>query len=263
MLQSHLLRFLFESGEFSTNPDTEGSGEDFAFTQTLSHWQECWEQGRFPDSTHKERSDHFRYLVKPISDNILRRNFQFGFIEISGEHLSRVRGRGNKPRLPDAIHAFLANRECRLVFLLVCNGAKLRANDAFFQDFLSYFSYYPELAFRLNTPIGVVVSDPEAASVLLSRQTDMYQAAFQPGSDGFNANVVIKKFLPQTYGRLNGWKRKPIVTGFSVGEVVSVQGQVRLVRPDFNDARKLFGWIYRVLTRRLLAPNYQLYLNED
>jgi hypothetical protein len=284
-LQSHILHYLFKSGTYYAGSDPDPKREQSQLA-TLAYWKQCWREKIFPESTQLDRADHFRYVIRTKGQDLINRRFKFGFIEVSGEHMRRVEdGRGEKPELPAAIHRMMANKKCRIVFLLVCNAEKDPwKDDDFFQSFINYFNFHTDIAFRKDTAIAFVLANPKAAQLFVKNELKKATDKGKPNSQRNNdllkltedvsqaqapgdllARVFLHRVLKKTRNSLRGWDGPKRAFGFAVGETFYDSNKQRpiIVSYDFSDASRIFKWVYRQTTRVQLPKPFNFLFSDD
>lgn len=285
VLQSHILHFLFDSSKYhaASDPDPDSTQSQL---MTLNYWKQCWREGRFPEATKEDRADHFRYVIRTHHEDILNRRYKFGFVEVSGEHLRSIEGvSGQRPELPAALQGLLANKKCRIVFLLVCNPAKdPRRDDDFFQSFIDYFNFHPELAFRKESPIAFVLANPKAARHYIEPALNRHIERGHSGSERNNklieerqsviessasgeklARLYLRYVMRRTKGALKGWEGPKKIFSFSVGTTKYNKdwGESQVLDFSFTDAKRVFSWAYHQTTRIKLPRFFGVKLFDD
>jgi hypothetical protein len=285
VLQSHVLHYLFESSRYDTGSDPDPKIAPSQL-QTLNYWKRCWRTGEFPEATQIDRADHFRYIIRTKEEDRLNSRYKFGFVEVSGEHFLKIEGEmGQQPQLPEAIQKLLADKRCRIVFLLVCNAAKdPRRDDDFFHSFFDYFSYHPQLKFRKDTSIAFVLANPKAAKLVIDRALRDAIDRGRPESERNKklqeerslvgraeisgdrlARLFLRHLMRKTRSSLRSWDGPKRAFGFSIGATRHNAEKQRseVAEYDFDDADRVFRWVYRQTTRIQLPRVFGMKVFDD
>lgn len=245
-MQSQILRYLFESQDYVIQikaADESERGEQQRLDELLMKWRECWADDRFPDRTQANRPSEFRFEVRPSQRNIPLSTF--GFFEVAGEDFKTLRrGLANKPYLLQSLTDFLKNPNCKFIFLLVCIGHDVQDDDTLFYDFLDYLRLNFGERYALESRVAIVISDPEEAGKLLAkRRRDLGR------SGNLDKEAFVREFLPQTLGKLKGWKKDYGLAQFYIGNIQADQEGMEYIEGNsFDDAQALFGWVYENMT---------------
>lgn len=242
-MQSHLTRYLYQSGDYIPRPVQAGDQEDqqrAVSKAVLDEWQRQWMANQFPDRTVSKHPSEFRFYMTPEK----RRNkpIDFGYFEVAGEVYKRLLYSPDRaPNLPESLHKFLANQKCEFLFLFVCIGYEIEEDDLLFTSFLDYlYDKFGERYMR-DSHIGIVISDPQSAIELLKLRR---QESGQSGK--LDKYAFIEEFLPTTTARLKGWNNDFGLAQFDVGGIALDDDEIPYIEePSFVDARLLFNWIYK------------------
>lgn len=253
-MQSHMLRYLFEDEDYVTllqSPDDSEAEEQKRRDQLLKEWRDCWLNNKLPHRTRSNDHSEFRFQTTPIQrkDSYLT----FGFFEVPGEDFERLRrGMRQQPHLIEDLTEFLGNPKCKFVFLLVCIGVNVETDDEIFFEFLEYLRQNFGERYLKESRVAIVISDPNNAAQLLRKHR-----ADRGQTGPLDKAAFVRTFLPQTLNMLQAWKKEYGLAQFYVGDVHSDPEDPEmsyLKNVSFDDARTLFGWIYKNLTGQSPVP---------
>jgi len=260
--QSHLLRYLYQAGDFAmqqvSDPDSDYRENDVQ----LRMWRESWITNSFPRRSALNRPIELRFKAEPV--RYKRPDLLFGFFEFSGEDIRVFYDPDYVNRsFLSSLDRFLNNPKCKFTFIFLSTGDDARRDDDLFSGFLDHIYNNTKQKFRENASALLVIGYPEKAIKLLNNQ---------PGKTGrrngrLDRREYIATFLPNTGASLSKWNKRYGIAEFSVGKIGNRSENGILVpyieKPSFEDAKRIFAWIYLRFTGQRPGPGFLTKLWKD
>ena len=220
----------------------------------INSWKSQWIEGRFPDPTKATEGDIREVEIKARTTSGKKLDVDFSFLEVSGELLKQVKPSGGIATMSELLEAFFENPRFRFVVILMLNP-DVEENDQLFASFLDYLKrFYPDVIDRMS--LGVVVTKPETS---LQRLRE-YGAA--DGSTGFAKldddalMAYLNRFCGETYQNWLDWpdEKRTLLAKLNLGTIKEIQGEMRLIEPDFGDIEEIFLWIFEQFAKKRPGP---------
>jgi len=255
--QSFLLYYLMHSGEFKSNlviePEKTATGWDAQ--RLYNRWIEGWQRGEFPTRT-DTREDSIRELTLSVTPKVGNKtNLNFSFLEVSGELMEKILPTDESdPILPKTLVRYLENSSITFSILLFINPETAQQDDQLFDNLFTYLDInFPRLRDQIS--LGVVISKPESSLAIFKKNCPGY--SHHAYLKGDLCEDYLERMTPRLFHTLNSWanQEKIKIMTMSLGEIEydSHQGTELLVRKDFNDVQKTFGWIYKQFSGEALG----------
>jgi hypothetical protein len=262
---SSLLRHLEQGGEFTSKvkPVFRDGKPDAQTRHLLNSWRETWKTGRFVRSTPNLES-----AIREISYNVtpnkgVKTPLDFNLIEVSGELLRRVEGRGNSSAmLPDAIHYLFDNPRINLL-LIVLIHPDTPSNDLLLVNLLDLIEeHFPHR--RATMSLGIVIANPEKSLEQLKRVTggEDSQFAHESKLEGELVFDYLQQMAPGIFTVYKTWPaKKRMITPLSLGAIGHRQSEGDETEPylkyhDPTDIGKIFKWMYKQFIGKDLGPTW-------
>jgi len=255
-----LMRYLIDHGPFVTEVKTE---PDWRGIELINEWKSQWIEGRFPDPNASAESDIREINVRTKATAGRTLSFDFSFLEMSGELLQQVMPlAGSPPVLSPLLSAYLNNPRLKFCVMLMLSP-DVEQNDQLFATFIAYLKKnFPELTRRMS--LGVIVSKPDAS---LKKLQEYGAADGKTIFDEFDKEAVkayVNKFCGQTY---QIWSNLPapektLLSPLHLGQIDTIEGDKRLVDPDFRHIAQIFSWMCKQFTGREPGPTWWQRLQE-
>jgi hypothetical protein len=262
---SSLLRHLEQGGEFTSKvqPVFRDGKPDGQTRHLLNSWRETWKTGRFVRSTPAVESAirEISYHVTPNKG--VKTPLDFNLIEVSGELLRRVEGRGNSSAmLPDAIHNLFDNPRINLL-LIVLIHPDTPSNDLLLVNLLDLIEeHFPQR--RATMSLGIVIANPEKSLEQLKRVTGGEDSQFAHESKLVGELVFdyLQQMAPGIFTVYKTWpSKKRMITPLSLGATGLRKNdhdepERYLEYHDPTDIGKIFKWIYKQFNGKDLGPTW-------
>jgi hypothetical protein len=237
-VQNCLVRYMtMVEKTFAVEPvpaDKRIDGQDL-----LDEWAALWDEGKLaPETAAGQPKDHV-YRLRPGKQHKDKPTIDIGFIEIASAELEALAAADGekKPALPARMAGALGNAAGNAVLVLVCDGAEPEgaapSQDALFAAFIA----------RLKAEFGEAVVS--RCPVLLVA-TKLGQSEDAPE----DLAAFAGDCLPGTLAALQDWRAGYALAELDVGEIeAGPDGEPLLLSPKFDDAAKIFRWVYFQFTR--------------
>lgn len=246
--QSFLLYYLTHSDSFKSSlllsPEDTATGWDAQ--RIYNKWIDGWHRGEFPTRT-EAKEDAIRELTLSVTPNTGNRtNLTFSFLEIAGELMERILPSDeNDPILPKTLVRYLENSNIKFAILLFIDPETAAQDDQLFDNLFSYLDInFPGLRNRIS--LGIVISKPETSLDIFKRNWPGF--GHYANLKGDLCEDYLERMTPRLLQTLNAWERPDSIQimTMSLGEVESrsTDTGAMLIRKDFNDIKKTFGWLY-------------------
>lgn len=252
-----LMNYLMNEGAFRTTihvPDG-ADGPDWEGRRIVNEWKEQWIEGRFPEPTRASEAD-IREIAVHVEPGAGRRlALDFSFLEVSGELLRLALpepGRG--PHLVPLIRACFENPRLKFVLMLMLHP-DVEENDKLFPSFISFLDKeFPRLRERMS--LGVIVSKPEASLARLREFGSAHGRRDYPRFDEEALEDYLNRFCGETWQIWSNWpdQRRVLLSPLYLGEIQQMEGEPRLVAPDFNHIEQIFLWVFERFTGKRPGP---------
>ena len=252
-----MMNYLMNEGPFLPDiqiPD-RANGPDWEGRQIINSWKTQWIEGRFPDPTPARERDVREVSVRARTTAGKELAAEFSFLEASGELLRQVMpGSDRVPELAPLLRAYFENPRLKFVVMLMLSP-DIEENDQLFASFMSYLKRsFPTLPDRMS--LGVIVTKPEESL----RRLQTFGA-----SDGSRAFPVlneeallayVNRFCGETYQIWESWPhpKKTLLSPLYLGEIEMMEGDPRLVKPDFRHIGEIFFWVFEQFTGKRPGP---------
>ncbi|MFZ1107861.1 MAG: hypothetical protein WAN43_05900 [Rhodomicrobium sp.] len=237
-VQNCLVRYMTTVEKtFSVEPvpaDKSVDGRDI-----LDEWAALWDEGKLaPETAAGQPKDHV-YRLRPGKQHKDKPTIEIGFIEISGADLEALAAAVGEeaPALPAKPAGVLGNAAIKPVLVLVCDAAEpagaAPTQDALFAAFIA----------RLKSEFGEAVVS-RCPVLLLATRLGQGEAA------GTDLASFAGENLPATLAALQDWRAGYALAELDVGAIETApDGEPLLPSPKFDDAAKIFRWVYFQFTR--------------
>ncbi len=235
--QNHLIRYMATVEKtFAVEPipaDGRADGQDI-----LDGWAALWDEGKLaPETAAGQPRDH-AFRLQPGKQHKDKPAIDIGFLELSGADLEALAAqREPSPALPGELAALLANPAANAVVVLVCDCAEpagaAPSQDALLAAFVA----------RLKGELGEAGA-PRCPVLLLGVKL----------GDAVRGQTDIAAFagarLQATLAALQDWRAGYALAELDMGAVeIAPDGEPFLPSPKFDDAAKIFRWVYFQFTR--------------
>ncbi|MDE2789179.1 MAG: hypothetical protein OXI81_01980 [Paracoccaceae bacterium] len=252
-----MMNYLMNEGPFSPEievPD-RANGPDWEGREIINLWKGQWIEGRFPDRNPAAEGDVREVAVRARTTSGKKLEVNFSFLEASGELLKKVRPTSDKaPELIPLLRAYFENPRLKFVVMLMLSPDK-EENDQLFASFMAYLdNCFPELRDRMS--LGVIVTKPEES---LKR---LREFGAPDGNRGFQELdeeallAYVNRFCGETYQIWESWPqpKKTMLSPLYLGEIDMIEGEPRLVKPDFHHIGEIFCWLFEQFTTKRPGP---------
>ncbi len=233
--QNHLVRYMATVEKtFAIEPIRaagRASGEDI-----LDGWAALWDEGKLAPQTAAGQPKDHAFRVQPGKQHKDKPAIDIGFLEISGADLEALAADEPQPALPEAFSALLRTG-ANAVIVLVCDGAEPADAEPEQDALLSAF------VARLKDEFGdtVVTRCP-----VLLLGVKLGQAEDGQG----DIAAFAGERLQATLAALQDWRAGYALAELDMGAVeIAPGGEALLPSPKFDDAAKIFRWVYFQFTR--------------
>jgi hypothetical protein len=234
--QNFLLRYMtMEERTFAIEPipaDRSIDGQEI-----LDEWAALWDEGKLAPQTAAGEPKNHVYRIRPGKQHKDKPTIEIGFVEIAGAQLDALAaGDGDgKPPLPAEVARVLADAAIKAVLVLVCDGSE-QEDAAMRQDAL-----LAAFVARLKSEFGEGVSS-RCPVLLLATKLNQDDEADLGDFAGDN--------LPATLAALQDWRAGYALAALDIGAVKrGPDAELLLASPKFDDAAKIFRWVYFQFTR--------------
>lgn len=241
-----MMNYLMNEGPFRTRIDVpdRSEGADWEGRNIINTWKSQWIEGRFPDPTASGESDIREIQVHTSTTAGKKIELGFSFLEVSGELLRQVLpGENSKPELAPLLRAYLENPRLKFCVILMLSP-DVEENDQLFASFITYLGKnFPDLLSRMS--LGVIVSKPEDS---LNRLRTFGSADGQMAFSSLDEEAIlsyVNRFCGETYQIWHDWPdaKKTLLAPLALGEIEEIEGEPRLVAPDFLHIEEVFFWL--------------------
>lgn len=252
-----MMNYLMNEGPFRTKIDIpdRADGADWEGRSIINSWKNQWIEGRFPDPTASGESDVREIHVRTSTTAGKKIDLDFSFLEVSGELLRQVLpSGGGTPDLAPLLQAYLDNERLKFCVILMLSP-DVEENDQLFTSFMGYLEkYFPSLVARMS--LGVIVSKPEES---LNRLRTYGSSDGQTSFGSLDEEALlsyVNRFCGETFQIWHNWNdaKKTLLAPLSLGGVEEIQGEPRLVEPDFRDIEEIFFWLVEQFTGKAPGP---------
>lgn len=230
---NHLVRYLISAQQnFSTGLLQANEGDSRLI---LDRWRELWSEGRLPKGAGQPKD--YAYRAQPLGQHKDKPPLDFAFREISGADLDSVLATEERPAsLATELAALLGNPKLNFVLVLLCDRdeeAGALDQDASLASFVAHLkSTYGE-EFTSRCPVLLIASEARGDR-----------------GNGQGAEAFTGESLPDTIAALQEWEGRYTLGELDIGELeYAGDGEPLLYSPKFDDAAKIFRWIYFQFTR--------------
>ena len=245
-----LMNYLMNDGPFRTEitiPD-RAQGPDWEGRAIINTWKNQWIEGRFPDPTASGEQDIREIQVHTRTTSGKKLSLDFNFLEMSGELLQQVMpGMTSAPTLAPLLSAYLNNPHLRFCVILMLSP-DVEENDQLFASFITYLKkYFPGLIDRMS--LGIIVSKPEQS---LRRLQEYGSTDGDTGFATFDEDAIqayLNRFCGETHEIWMDWpEEKTLLSPLRLGDIEMMNGEPRLVDPDFRHIEQIFFWMFKQFT---------------
>ena len=252
-----MMNYLLNEGPFRTEVviPTGSEGEDWEGRAIINAWKTQWIEGRFPDPTASAETDIREIQITTRATAGKKLNMAFSFLEASGELLQQVMpGPSSPPLLAPLLRAYLDNPRLKFCMILMLSP-DVEENDQLFASFVAYLkNNFPGLLARMS--LGVIVSKPEDS---LRRLQEFGSSDGQMGYDRFSEDAIMaymNRFCGETYQIWMDWPdpKKTLLCPLHLGDIETIEGEPRLVEPDFHHIEEVFFWMFEQFTKKRPGP---------
>jgi hypothetical protein len=240
--QNHLVRYMATVEKtFAVAPVPargRASGQDM-----LDGWAALWDEGKLAPQTAAGQPKDHAFRLEPGKQHKDKPTIDIGFLEVSGADLEALAASEAPPALPEGLRALLSNPAANAVLVLVCDGAE-PADAAPGQD-----AALAAFVARLKDEFGETA---EARCPVLLVGVKLGQAEGGPA----DISSFAADRLPATLAALEDWRARYALAELDMGAIEATPGgEALLPSPKFDDAAKIFRWVYFQFTRYpVVAP---------
>jgi hypothetical protein len=236
--QNHVVRYLISATENFSAELVLANGRDSRDIE--DRWSALWSEGKLPNGTGQPKD--FAYRVQPLRKHKDKPPLDFAFREISRTDLDALLAtkEDSTSALSKELTALLGNPKLNFVLVLLCDRDEKTGQDA---DALDQDASLATLVAYLKNNYGEEFASRCPVLLLASKTREDVEE-----SQGVEA--FIGDNLPATLGALQDWQGRYTLGELDVGEFEYAEdGEALLYSPKFDDAAKVFRWIYFQFTR--------------
>ncbi len=227
---NHLVRYLLSAEQnFDTGLVLANERES---RRILDAWRAVWSEGRLPKGAGQPKDCAYR--VQPLGKHKDKPALTFAFREVSGADLDSVLATEERAA-PEALTALAGNPKLNFVLVLLCGGNEEDAidQDASLASFVAFLKSTHGEEFASRCPVLLIASKARG------------DAGDSQGVEAFTGET-----LPATIAALQEWQGRYTLGELDIGEFAyAADGEPLLHSPKFDDAAKIFRWIYFQFTR--------------
>ena len=252
-----MMNYLMNEGPFFAKivvPD-RANGPSWEGRRIINSWKTQWSEGRFPDPTPARERDIREVSVNARTTKGKKLGIDFSFLEASGELLRQVvPGSDKAPGLAPLLRAYFDNPRLKFAVLLMLNP-DVEENDQLFASFMSYLeNNFSGLHERMS--LGVIVTKPEDSLRRLQTYGAPDGIRNFPQLDTEALLTYVNRFCGETYQIWDNWPepKKTLVSPLYLGETEMIEGEPRLVKPDFRHIEQIFFWVFEQFTGKCPGP---------
>ena len=255
-----IMNYLMNQGPF--HPDIQvpdrANGPDWEGLELINSWKTQWIEGRFPEPNAIEEKDVREVSVHARTTAGKKLEVNFSFLEVSGELQHTVipnyKGSGKAPELSPLLRSYFTNSRLKFVVMLMLSP-DVEENDQLFPSFMKYLDRnFPGLHDRMS--LGVIVTRPKESL----RRLQTYGAA--DGTKSFQKFdeeallAYVNRFCGNTYQIWETWPnpKNTLLSPLYLGEIEIIQGEPRLVAPDFHHIEEIFLWVFEQFSGKRPGP---------
>ncbi|MDE0533110.1 MAG: hypothetical protein OXI01_16915 [Albidovulum sp.] len=255
-----MMNYLMNEGPFHPKiqvPD-RANGPDWEGRGIINSWKNQWIEGRFPDSTPAGERNVREVMVHAHTTAGKKLAVDFSFLEASGELMHTVipgyPEAGKSPELTPLLRAYLENPRLKFVVLLMLSP-DIEENDQLFPSFVSYLDQnFRGLRDRMS--LGVIVTKPRESLRRLRKFGASDGSKDFPEFDEKTLEAYVNRFCGETYQIWESWPypKKTLLSSLYIGEIEMIEGEQRLVKPDFHHIGEIFFWVFEQFTGKRPGP---------
>ncbi len=237
MVQNHLVRYLISArGAFRAQLvlKDERRGEDM-----LDKWDALWSEGKLPKGAGQPKD--YAYRVQPVGKHKDKPPLAFAFREISGPDLDAYLAEDGEltPALSKELAALLGDSKLNFVLVLLCERDEKAGEDADAPDQDALLSSFVAC---LKNNYGEEFASRCPVLLLFLKGED--------GEGGQGLEAFAGDNLPATLDALQDWQGRYTLGELDMGDLETAEdGEPLLDSPKFEDAGRIFRWIYFQFTR--------------
>ena len=252
-----MMNYLMNEGPFfaKIHVPARANGPSWEGRRIINLWKSQWAEGRFPDPTPAREGDIREVSVSARTTKGRSLRIDFSFLEASGELLRQVvPGSGKVPHLTPLLRAYFDNPRLKFIVMFMLNP-DVEENDQLFASFITYLENN-FLGLRDRMSLGVIVTKPEESLRRLQTFGAADGARNFPQLDNETLLTYVNRFCGETYQIWDNWPepKKTLLSALYLGEVEMMEGEPRLVVPDFHHIEEIFFWIFEQFTGQRPGP---------
>jgi energy-coupling factor transporter ATP-binding protein EcfA2 len=202
----------------------------------VDEWAAQWDEGKLkPETAAGQPKDHI-YRLRPGKQHKDKPTIDIGFVEISGAVLEALAAAEGKQTALPAELSVLGNGAANAVLALVCDGSEpddaATTQDAVLAAFIA----------RLKAKFGDDVSSRCPVLIVATRLAE--------AEEDMDLSSFASERLPDTLAALEDWRAGYALAELDAGVIkAGPDGEPLLPSPKFDDAAKIFRWVYFQFTR--------------